>query len=145
VGLAAAGDAPALSKLISLVFAREKDFTVDEDKQLTGVKMLLASAAARVFVARAASSPIGMCSAQLVISTATGGYKALVEDVVVAPDYRGKGLGRRLLGQVETWAAARQVKRLDLMADVDNEEAAAFYKRLGWTKTNLAAWQKKIL
>ena len=56
--------------------------------------MLLAHETAIILVAEAAGQVIGMCSGQLTISTAEGGFALLVEDVVVAGPWQGKGVGR---------------------------------------------------
>ena len=143
VTLAVENDIEALSGMIAFVFSLEKDFSVDRQKQLDGLKLLLANGNSRVFVLKHKNVPVGMCTAQLLISTAEGGYKALIEDVAVAPECRGRGLGRKLLKYVSDWAKTVGVKRLDLAADADNASASAFYREMGWTKTNLIVWQNK--
>ena len=39
---------------------------------------------------------------------------ATVEDMVVAPQHRGQGIGRRLLQGLERWARAQDLPRLQL-------------------------------
>lgn len=145
IRLAQEKDIEAMSALISLVFSLEKDFAVDVEKQRSGLALLLnAAERACLAVAEIDGAVIAMCSAQLLVSTAEGGWKAIIEDVAVAETYRGRGIGRRLLAYVEEWAKKRDVKRLDLLADLDNKNGLAFYNRLRWEKTNLAGLQKKI-
>jgi GNAT superfamily N-acetyltransferase len=84
---------------------------------------------------------VGICSAQIVISTAEGGTAAWVEDVVVSPDLRGHGIGRRLLDAVAAWAARRGIGRLQLLADRDHAAALAFYRRLDWQTTRMICLQ----
>jgi GNAT superfamily N-acetyltransferase len=79
-----------------------------------------------------------------VISTAEGGPVGWVEDVVVAPAYRGKGVGKRLLMTLESWAVAEGLKRLQLIADRDNEAAKEFYTHLGWRPTRMVALRKML-
>lgn len=138
-------DIPILIQLIQLVFSIEKDFNPDEAKQECALKMLLDSpSSARIFVALDQEKVIGMCSAQLLISTAEGGRKALLEDVAVLPDYQRSGVGRNLLTFIESWAKENEIKRLDLVADLDNLKALNFYQKIGWHQTNLLALQKAI-
>ena len=136
-------DIDAMAELISLVFLMEADFAVDLDKQRQGLRLFFASPAGRrLLVAEHRGRVIGMCSAQLLVSTAAGGWKALVEDVVVAEAFRGRGIAAQMLGALEEWAARHGVKRLDLLADRDNATALAFYDKMRWQRTNLIALQK---
>lgn len=145
IRLAQEKDIEAMVALISLVFSLEKDFAADVEKQRSGLALLLnAAERACLVVAEIDGAVMAMCSAQLLVSTAEGGWKAIIEDVAVAETYRGRGIGRRLLAYVEEWAKKRDVKRLDLLADLDNKNGLAFYNRLRWEKTNLAGLQKKI-
>jgi GNAT superfamily N-acetyltransferase len=95
-------------------------------------------------VAELEQKTIGMCTAQLLVSTAEGGLKAIVEDMVIAEGYRGRGLGRKLLTAVEQWALHQGAKRLDLVADRHNTPALQFYERMHWSGTDLIALQKKL-
>jgi GNAT superfamily N-acetyltransferase len=49
--------------------------------------------------------------------------------MVVKPEYRGHGVGRRLLQALESFAAAKGVKRLWVFT----ESAPAFYESCGWS------------
>ena len=50
--------------------------------------------------------------------------------MVVLPDYRGAGVGSRLLAALERFAAGHGVARLWVFT----ESAAAFYERCGWQR-----------
>jgi len=54
--------------------------------------------------------------------------------MVVLPEYRGAGVGRRLLAALERFAAAERVPRLWVFT----EHAAAFYERCGWQRHDAA-------
>ena len=143
IRLAQEKDIEAMVALISLVFSLEKDFAADVEKQRSGLALLLnAAERACLVVAEIDGAVMAMCSAQLLVSTAEGGWKAIIEDVAVDEAYRGRGIGRRLLAYVEEWAQKHDVKRLDLLADRDNKKGLAFYGRMQWRKTNLVALQK---
>lgn len=134
-----AGDIPALVALLHDLFAIEPDFEFDAGKQARGLAMLLRSPSATVLVARENDALIGMASVQLVISTAEGAPSAWVEDVCVADMARGRGIGRHLVEAALAWARDRGATRAQLLADLDNAPALAFYARLGWQGTRLGA------
>ena len=130
-------DLERLVGLLDLLFTIEADFRPDPARQQQGLALLLGEERARVLVAERADGVVGMCTGQLVVSTAEGGPALLVEDVVVDPDHRGRGVGRALLAALADWARGRGVRRLQLLADGTNGSALAFYDRLGWLATAL--------
>lgn len=136
-------DLDALVALLGVLFSIEADFRPDPARQRRGLARMLADPRARVvLVAEAAGRAVGMATAQLVVSTAEGGPSALVEDVVVEDAWRGRGVGRRLMGALEAWAAVRGATRLQLLADRGNAPALGFYARLGWRPTRLVCLRR---
>jgi hypothetical protein len=98
-------DIDSLTALLKILFSIEEDFIFDETRQRPGLQMILNNDRACVLAAEADGQVIGMCSGQLTVSTAEGGPTLLVEDVVVLPDWHGRGpdgqsggLGRRTGG-----------------------------------------------
>lgn len=133
-----------LIHLLGLLFTIEEDFSVDNEKQREGLRLLVENDRACVLVAEHGGQVIGMCTGQLVISTAEGGPSVLVEDVVVAPEHRGQGVGRALMAALTEWANNRGATRMQLLADRNNPPAFAFYERLGWTSTALICLRRFI-
>ena len=52
-----------------------------------------------------------MCTVQTLISTAEGGPVGLVEDVIVRADYRGHGIGARLLTEAIVSEQNKELKQ----------------------------------
>ncbi|MEJ2158151.1 MAG: GNAT family N-acetyltransferase [Desulfobacteraceae bacterium] len=86
---------------------------------------------------------VGMCSVQMLISTAMGGWSALVEDMVVEERCRGAGIGRQLMDAIVQWVRAHGGTRLQLLADRTNFSALDFYNRMGWRPTQLICLRRK--
>jgi ribosomal protein S18 acetylase RimI-like enzyme len=61
-----------------------------------------------------------------------------VHDLAVHPDYRGRGVGRRLLGEVERIARQRGCCRITLEAYKINPRARELYRRLGFEGDDVA-------
>jgi len=143
VRTARAGDLDAMVALLAELFALEPDFRFDPSRQRRGLAMLLEDRLRRVaFVAEGGGTVLGMVTGQLVVSTAEGSGSVLVEDMVVAGAARRRGLGRKLLRAVESWATARGATRLQLLADRENEPALRFYERLGWRGTRMVCLRR---
>ncbi|NTV13296.1 MAG: GNAT family N-acetyltransferase [Desulfobulbaceae bacterium] len=138
------GDLDCLTKLLTVLFAIEADFAIDEERQRRGLRLMLAAPQACVLVAEAQGSVIGMATGQLTISTAEGGPALLVEDVVVKKAWRGRGIGRGLLRGIGEWAASRGAQRLQLLADCNNVAGMDFYRQLGWQTTALICLRQRV-
>lgn len=137
-------DMEELVALLRLLFGIEEDFSFNETKQRQGLAMLLDSDRACVLVAEEESQIVGMCTGQLVISTAEGGPAVLVEDVVVGPDYQQQGIGRMLMASMVGWALEQGATRMQLVADRNNAPALAFYERIGWQATALICLRQYV-
>lgn len=137
-------DIDGLTGLLKQLFAIEQDFIFDEIKQKRGLQLMLeAPESCCIMAAEINGRVIGMCSAQLLISTAEGGIAALVEDMVVSMEYRGRGIGSKLLSAVEDWAIRQGATRLELLADHGNTPALEFYEKKAWYQTRLICLHKK--
>jgi len=137
-------DIPRLTELLVTLFSIEIDFKVDYSKQSKGLEMMLEDTETRcILVIEQSQQVIGMCTAQILISTAEGGSVALIEDVVVDNSYRRLGIGKELLIGIENWALEKGAKRLQLLADKNNTPALEFYKSMSWNITNLICLHKK--
>lgn len=142
---ASEADIPDLVELLGVLFSIEQDFSPNPEKQRRGLASLLASPNGHVAIARGPDArAVGMATAQLVISTAEGAPSAWIEDVVVREDWRGRGLGRALVEAVLGWARTRGAVRAQLLVDLDNAPALAFYTKLNWQSTRLGAMRMML-
>jgi len=142
---ATAADIEAMVGLFHALFSIEADFRFDAVKQACGLSLLLSRAEdACLLVAEHAGSIVGMCSLQCLVSTAEGGRVGLIEDLVVAEGWRGRGIGRQLLEAMEGWARDHGLSRLQLLADSHNHPALDFYAALAWSGTRLQALRKYL-
>ena len=134
---AESADLDSLVSLLASLFAIEADFFFDESRQRRGLALMLENERGRVLIAEAQGQVVGMCTGQLLVSTAEGGLSLLVEDVVVDEQWRGRGIGRLLMAAISNWARTNKVSRLQLLADRNNAPALDFYRILGWHMTDL--------
>ena len=84
------------------------------------------------FVAVAAGQIVGLVSvweqAHFI-----GQLDAYVGELVVAPDWAGRGMGRQLMRAAETWAADRGLSFISLDTGAANTPARTLYTSLGFT------------
>lgn len=141
---ARAADLPALVALLGELFALEQDFTPDPARARAGLEALLAHPDCHLQVAAEGETVLGFCSVQLRISTASGAPAALIEDVIVQAQARGRGLGRMLLAAACDWARARGCVSAMLLVDTANAGGEAFYQATGWAPGAMRAWRRAL-
>ncbi|MGE5639735.1 MAG: GNAT family N-acetyltransferase [Clostridia bacterium] len=142
---AVAKDLPQMVELLMQLFEQEAEFSPDATKQETALKLIFADPKlGKLFVARDGAKVVAMASLLFTVSTAEGGRAALFEDLVVRPDYRKQGIGARLLEYVIEQARAEGVLRLTLLTDMQNEQAQALYRRLGFVGSPMKPMRLKI-
>ena len=126
-------DIESLIDLLILLFSQEAEFTPQRDLQYAGLQRILEdSQVGTIFVLKDEDNIVGMVSLLWTISTALGGKVAFLEDMIIQPDYRGKGNGVLLVEKAIAYAKKLTCKRITLLTDSDNDTAQRFYKRLGF-------------
>jgi ribosomal protein S18 acetylase RimI-like enzyme len=96
---------------------------------------VLGAESACTFVAEAGDRLVGMivglaCDVYPVFQPEQYG---LVSDMVVAPDWRRRGVGRALFDSVKTWSSERGMSHLKLMVAHANPVSQAFWRAMGCT------------
>ncbi len=137
---AKAEDLRQMAELLSILFAIEQDFTIDYDKQLAGITKLYHHQGKDLLVAKHEGNVVGMVTMQRLISSAEGDYIGQIEDLVVKENYRKMGVGSRLINKMRALAQDHGYKRIQLAADIDNENALRFYSRRGFHQTHLKVY-----
>jgi GNAT superfamily N-acetyltransferase len=136
---------PQLADLLAELFELESDFRPQRDKQLRALRMILDDPAlGKLFVLRVGGKVAGMANALITVSTAEGGQVLLLEDVIVNKEYRGGGLGRRLVEHVMAWGREQGMTRITLLADHDNQAALDFYRKLGFASSHMTVLRKPL-
>ena len=126
-------DIEGLCELLGLLFAQEAEFRPDSSLQATGLKQIIDfPERGRVLVLREGALLAGMVNLLFTVSTALGGRVALLEDMVVRPEYRGSGAGSELLQAAINLAGSSGCRRVTLLTDRTNEVAQRFYERHGF-------------
>jgi GNAT superfamily N-acetyltransferase len=121
------------ASLLALLFAQEADFGPDLQLQMRGLRQILDDPQrGQILLARDGDQVVGMVSLLWSTSTALGGPVAWLEDMVVAPERRGQGLGRALVQAAVDLGRERGLLRITLLTDGDNHRAQTLYASMGF-------------
>ncbi len=138
VNAATVADIPALSDLLSLLFAQEAEFRPDPAAQQRGLAAIINDpAVGTILVARDGGAVLGMVNLLFTVSTALGTRVALLEDMVVTTRDRNRGVGAELLRTAIVFARDHGCRRITLLTDADNVRAQAFYRTEGFAMSSM--------
>ncbi|QMU60452.1 MAG: GNAT family N-acetyltransferase [Gammaproteobacteria bacterium] len=138
-------DIPELCELLNYLFEQEEEFKPNTEVQGKGLKNIISNSDVGVIVIAIDSDKIiGMVNILYTISTALGSRVAILEDMVVTPKTRGKGVGSMLMKYSLDLAKRNCCKRITLLTDFDNEGAHRFYQDHGFSRSSMVAFRKSI-
>jgi GNAT superfamily N-acetyltransferase len=138
-------DIPRLCELLAILFAQEADFVPDPRRQARGLSLIIGNAeTGSVYCAVDSGAVIGMVSILFSVSTAEGGRAAWLEDMIVHPDWRGRGVGRQLLAHATGEAKAAGCLRVTLLTDRTNEAAMRFYSSAGFEQSQMMPFRRGL-
>ena len=102
------------------------------------------SPATALFVARDAADGTILGSLTLVVFSAPTGPRAWIEDVVVAPRTRGRGVGAALVLRAVERAHAAGSRTVDLTSRPARQAANRLYVRLGFVQRETNVYRKAL-
>jgi GNAT superfamily N-acetyltransferase len=136
-------DMDAICLLLNQLFSQEADFAADKTKQMRAVTEILSQPdSGQILILRKDGQVAGMVSLLYLISTAMGGKVALLEDMIIAEGYRGRGLGQELLNAAIDFARQQGCLRITLLTDADNDRAQQFYQKHGFSHSAMVPMRR---
>jgi GNAT superfamily N-acetyltransferase len=130
VRIATAADVPLLLSLIHAMAAFEKLGVTASEESLKAA--LFADApAARALLLFVNGEAIGYAVYFFSFSTMVGKRCLWLEDLFIAPGFRGKGIGRAMMAHLAAVAVQHDCGRFEWIVLDWNEAAIGFYKTLG--------------
>ncbi len=135
-------DIPQLCELLTLLFQQETDFQPDFEKQYRGLHCIIERPeVGGILVIREGSIVLGMVNILYTVSTVCGGRVAIVEDMVVRPENRNRGLGSLMIRKAIEFAQASGCLRITLLTDRTNDSAIRFYRRHGFAPSTMTPFR----
>jgi len=129
-------DVPALCDLLVILFTQEAEFFPNRSQQETGIRLILEdSSKGEIILAESDGRVIGMVNLLYTVSTFLGQRVALLEDMIVNPEFRGRGAGKKILDAAISHAKRKGCARLTLLTGSANEGAIRFYGRSGFVRS----------
>jgi len=140
-------DIDRCTALLHTLFSQEAEFSPDARLQRRGLGMIVGDpSVGRVLVCEEEPGGriVGMVVLLFTVSTALGARVVLLEDMVVDPSYRSRGVGSLLLREAAALARSEGLARITLLTDGDNLRAHAFYERNGFDRSEMVVFRTPI-
>lgn len=138
-------DIDAICVLLFELFSQEADFRPDQGKQRRAISEILSHPElGRILVLKLGNQVAGMVSLLYLPSTAMGGKVAMLEDMIIAREYRHQGYGRQLLAAAVDFARQQGCLRVTLLTDNDNRQAQQFYRQQGFELSAMVPMRKVL-
>jgi ribosomal protein S18 acetylase RimI-like enzyme len=131
-------DLPVIRKLLAeLVNAMDDTECIDIRLTLKTWEHLLKDASSHFLVAAIKGTPVGFINFAIRQTILHRSPSGLIDELVVAKEYRGKGIGKRLV-----LAAIEKCKQLgccevEVSTEKTNVKARRFYKKCGFNKSEI--------
>ena len=135
-------DVPELVELLKTLFEQEVEFEPNAEAQRSSLsKIILDEKIGTVLVAKANEKILGMTNLLFTESTALGSKVAILEDVVILPEFRGQGIGSQLIDYAIEEAKRVGCKRITLLVDIENAKAQSFYQKKSFVKSKMVPYR----
>ncbi|MEQ9716268.1 MAG: GNAT family N-acetyltransferase [Candidatus Asgardarchaeum sp.] len=89
------------------------------------------------FVAAIDNKIIGYVDIIFFQDIAHGGFLGQIQNLIVAKEYRGQGIGKRLAKKAIDFAKEMGFKELHVWTKFDNVKAISLYEKMGFKRSSL--------
>ena len=138
-------DIPRLCDLLEQLFSLEVEFTPNKKLQEKGLKEIIESdSLGDVFVSIKDETIVAMVNILYSYSTALGAPVALLEDMIVDKDHRGKQIASRLIEYTKEYLKEHGFRRITLLTDYGNIQAQDFYKKCGFESSTMVPYRIQL-
>jgi GNAT superfamily N-acetyltransferase len=135
---ATGSDAPRLAQLSGVL-----GYPVSSDAMGQRLQRVLARAEDMIFVADTPAAGIVGWIHGAERDTLESDLRCEILGLVVDPERRNQGVGRRLVTAIEAWAAARGLEEVAVRSNITRVESHPFYERMGYARVKTSHIYRK--
>jgi ribosomal protein S18 acetylase RimI-like enzyme len=126
-------DLPAIKGLMAeLIEAVSNTGSYDANTALQNCRVLLKNADSHILVAEADGNVIGVVNLDIRRTILHPGLSGLIDEIVVAEGYRGKGVGKKLIDAAVEKCKLSGCCEIEVSTELTNTKARSFYKSCGF-------------
>lgn len=130
-------DLPALVDVYMAAYREHPEYGEPDERHAMRYLRWLLRHHTLFLVAEAAGRPVGFVVVDAGWRDWNGRRVGEIHELVVHPDYWGKGIGRQLVEAALAHVREQGLRRAGLWVGMRNERALAFYRRLGFRRSKM--------
>ena len=132
IRLATFNGLPKLTTLVVTFHQEEGILSDPKQRDRVLIRLLVVSPHGAVYMIGPRNSPMGYVVFSFIWSVKFGGLEAMIDEIYLRHNVRGKGVGKSILKRLFRTMAAHGVHNLSLEVHPKNTKAIQFYKALGF-------------
>lgn len=128
-------DSALRKKISDLLFLKMENIGSDDPLERIEHALdltLQEGSSAHIFVAEEDNRIVGIAFFNIGISVKKGGKYVWLNDLYVHPDYRNRGIAKKILLKLIHWAEGEGCKGIELETGINNAATKALYNSLGF-------------
>jgi N-acetylglutamate synthase-like GNAT family acetyltransferase len=131
-------DLPAIQRLlVDLIDALEDSEGIDIEAAVQNCQRLVRDAASYFLVADMNGTPVGLINFTIRQTVLHRSPSGLIDELVVASDYRGEGVGGRLVLAAIEKCRALGCREVEVSTEMTNLNARKFYEKCGFEERGM--------
>ncbi len=141
------GEEEMLANIQNRCFADTWGFNPNTPEEIAYALSLSSASAEDVVFTYDAERPVGYCWTRISCETSAeaGGKRGRILMLGVDPDYRGRGIGRLVLGAGLSYLKGKEVGLVELTVDSENQAACSLYTSAGFEVKTYSFYYEKQL
>jgi GNAT superfamily N-acetyltransferase len=144
IELAGVGDLAPATELLAIQLLEHRVRLAREKIAATVSQLIREPRLGFVMLARVDGAVVGVAYVSHQWTLEYGGLTAWLEELYVIPEWRNRGVGRRLLRGVIEHATRIGCAAVDLEVEREHRRSEHLYERMGFRRYDRARWAKKV-
>lgn len=96
----------------------------------------------KLFLIEYENEIVGFVNLMIIFSVWAQGKSLILDDLFIKDEYRGRGIGRKVLRYIELYAKENGFKRLQFQSELTNKDAYKFYTKIGYSSAQMNFYVK---
>ena len=80
---------------------------------------------------------VGFANLMSILNVSSGGKTLIIDNLYIRPEYRGKGISRQSMNEIEEYAREKGIKKIQFQSEETDPKIKAFYASLGYVSEDM--------
>lgn len=90
-----------------------------------------------IFMIEYREETVGFANLMSILNVSSGGKTLIIDSLYIRPEYRGKGISRQSMNEIEEYAREKGIKKIQFQSEETDPKIKAFYESLGYVSEDM--------